>query len=530
MLKTLLKKQLLEFVSGFLSKNTEKKKQGKGSKAVIIGLFIFAFISFMMMFFSMAFMLSGLTAEGGAWLYFSVFGILASLMGIMGSVFMTYNTLFEAKDNDMLLSMPIPSWMILFSRMAGLYLTAFFFEAMVFIPAVIIYFITSPIKPLPVILCIVNIFVLPLFAISISFVLGWVIAFFASKLRNKSIITVVFSLVFFAVYYFCAMRLNEIINMIMTNTEIIGEWIKKYLNPIYRMGLGCAGDFFSYVIFLVFVCIVFSVIYIIASHSFIKLATAKKGMKKIKYKEKLTARASVKAAFLKKEFLFFKNTPIYILNCALGSLILLIVAVFSAVRHNDLIAVLALVPQFGEDSLPCVLAVAVCFVASMNNMTSVSVSLEGKSLWFLKSVPADVKNIFFGKLMLHILVTGVPLLIADIIISTAFGFGFTTFILFTLFTEVFMILCAETGLMVNLIFPKTDWLNEASAVKQSISALIGMFAGMFYSILVILSFYLLSAFTTPIIFFISVTAVFLLLTALIYKWLTTAGIKRFMAL
>ena len=41
MLKTLLKKQLLEFVSGFLSKNTEKKKQGKGSKAVVIGLLAF---------------------------------------------------------------------------------------------------------------------------------------------------------------------------------------------------------------------------------------------------------------------------------------------------------------------------------------------------------------------------------------------------------------------------------------------------------------------------------------------------------
>ena len=62
------------------------------------------------------------------------------------------------------------------------------------------------------------------------------------------------------------------------------------------------------------------------------------------------------------------------------------------------------------------------------------------------------------------------------------------------------------------------------------AALIGMFAGLFYSIILILAFYAFSAFVPPTVFFISVIMLLLLLNVLIYKWLVTVGVKKFMAL
>ena len=44
---------------------------------------------------------------GFSWLYFAVMGLMAIAVGIIGSVFSTYSTLYLAKDNDMLLAMPI---------------------------------------------------------------------------------------------------------------------------------------------------------------------------------------------------------------------------------------------------------------------------------------------------------------------------------------------------------------------------------------------------------------------------------------
>ncbi len=530
MLKALLKKQLLEFVSGFLQKGGSKKNQGSTSKGVILVLFIFIFASFMFMFFSMSYMMSELITVGYEWIYFAILGILASLMGIFGSVFMTYNTLYEAKDNDMLLSMPIPSGMVLFTRMAGLYITTFFFEALVLIPAFISWFITAPSVFPGIIFSIINLFVLPLLAVSISCVLGWVIAFFASKIRNKSIITVIFSLVFFAVYYLCGMRINTIINMIMMNAEGVGEWIKKYLYPIYKMGLGCSGDALSYLFFLAVVLLLFALIYKIISHNFIKLATAKKGMKKLRYKEKSVKKASAKTAFFKKELLYFKSTPGYMLNCALGSVMMIILAVFASFRKNDILGVFSMSEQLSAFSLPVVISIALCFVSSTNNLTSVSVSLEGKNLWLLKSVPVSVRDIFFGKIMLHITVTGIPLFIADIIVAAALKTDVLTFILITVFTESFMVLCAVAGLMINLIFPKTDWQNETAVIKQSISPMLGMFFGMFLTMTVVAFYFLTANILSSDAFMFVVSIILMIATAIIGRWLVASGEKKFFLL
>ena len=49
-------------------------------------------------------------------------GLLAVLLGAFGSVFNTYSSLYLSKDNDLLLSMPIPVRSIMASRLLGVYL------------------------------------------------------------------------------------------------------------------------------------------------------------------------------------------------------------------------------------------------------------------------------------------------------------------------------------------------------------------------------------------------------------------------
>ena len=60
-------------------------------------------------------------------------------MGVVGSVFITYSTLYQAKDNDLLLSMPIPVSKILFTRLFGVYVMGLLFEVLVMIPALIVW-------------------------------------------------------------------------------------------------------------------------------------------------------------------------------------------------------------------------------------------------------------------------------------------------------------------------------------------------------------------------------------------------------
>lgn len=530
MIKALIKKQLLEFFSGFNIKGKDGKGSPGSSKAVMIVLFAFSGITFFLMFFSFAFMMTPLIEDGYGHTYFSVFALLSTLFGVFGSVFLTYNTLYAAKDNDLLLSMPIPSGMILFSRMAGLYLTTLLFESFVSVPAFIVYQISSAFDFAAVIISFLNLFILPFAAISISCVLGFFIGLCTTRIRNKSIITVIISFAFFGIYYFCMMRLSSVVELILMNAESVGEWIKKWLYPVYCMGLGCTGDALYYLIFFFITAVAFAVIYLLLSVTFIKLATVKKELKKAVYKEKNTKRKSAGFAFLKKELLFFKNTPAYILNCALGSVMLVLFSVFFAVKNSEMTELLVMSTGIDYDALPAVIGIALSFIASTNNMTSVSVSLEGKSLWLLKSVPIEVKDIFLGKIMLHASVTGVPLLISGIIALSVLKADILVSVLMILFTEIFMIVCAEAGLWVNILFPKTEWTNITVPIKQSLSAFIGMFLGMFFTLFTVLIWFLtLNKFSSGL-FLAVMSGLYFVVAVVLYNLLMTVGKKRFLSI
>ena len=66
-------------------------------------------------FFMTAYTMAPLITMGFGWLYFAIMGLITICMGVVGSVFNTYASLYLAKDNDQLLSMPIPSRRIILS-------------------------------------------------------------------------------------------------------------------------------------------------------------------------------------------------------------------------------------------------------------------------------------------------------------------------------------------------------------------------------------------------------------------------------
>ena len=60
------------------------------------------------LFLAMSWMLSPLVGLGMSWMYFLIMAAAAIALGLFGSVFNTYSSLYQAKDNDLLLSLPIP--------------------------------------------------------------------------------------------------------------------------------------------------------------------------------------------------------------------------------------------------------------------------------------------------------------------------------------------------------------------------------------------------------------------------------------
>lgn len=77
---------------------------------------------------------------GYEWLYFGIMAILVVLLCFIGSVFVTQQEIYGAKDNELLLSMPIKTKDILLSRVFVLLIVNYLYEALIVIPGMIVYF------------------------------------------------------------------------------------------------------------------------------------------------------------------------------------------------------------------------------------------------------------------------------------------------------------------------------------------------------------------------------------------------------
>lgn len=531
MLKILLKKQILESLAALTKRGTNKKKKSKNTNLLLYAvLLVYLCGLFGLLFYQMMDTLcEPLVNANLTWLYFALAGTAATALGIIGSVFAAQHQLFEAKDNEFLLSMPVSPSKLLLSRMLVLYIESFAFEAVVFIPAIIRWIQTSDISVLGIIFAFAILFVLPLFALTLSCILGWLVAIISSRMRNKSLITIVLSLLLFAVYYYIYFKINDLLQLILVNAEEVGRSVKIALYPLYHMGNAMTGNVASFVIFLAIIIAAFAITCCVLAITFLKVALTKRSVQKIKYREKTLKVSNIRNALFKRELSRISKNPTYMLNCAMGTFFLVLGTLFLIIKSSTIRDFITGMP-FLSEFLPAIACLAICFIASMNMLTTPSISIEGKNLWILQSFPISGWSVLKSKLNLHIILTGIPSLLASAVICATFSFSPLMSVLLFLTPFIFIILTAAAGLLINLRFPMLDWSNETIAVKQSSSLLLSMLFNWTLLGLTIGLYFAVSDYISTGTYVLTVTIIWALLAFLLVYKLKTKGTEKFAAL
>ena len=531
MIKTLLKKQMLESFSWlFYNAKSGKLRKGVGLLGNII-LYIAVFGLIAGMFFVMALELcEPLVSIGYGWLYFAIIGMVAIVLGAFGSVFNTHSTLYLAKDNDMLLSLPIPASKILFARLSGVYLMGLMYELIAMVPALIIWFIYADLTVLGVIFSLLIPFVLSVFVLTLSCVLGWVVALVSSRIKNKSFITVILSLAFIAAYYYFYMQAYEMLMGIVANAEAIGESVKTALSLFYQMGLAAEGRISSMMLFTGIILGLFAVVYIVLSRTFIKIAASNKGNTGAKKKISIGKEARVSTvdkALLFKERKRFTSSANYMMNCGLGTVFILAAAVALVIGKKAISE--AVTQMFGaKEGLTLLIATAAAAtMGSMNDISAPSVSLEGKNLWLLQSLPVDPWKVLWAKVRLHWYITSVPVIVLTL--ACEYVFGFSALEWFTMFAVAmaFVMFMAEFGVIMNLLKPNFTWTNEIIPIKQSMSVIVSMFGGWILTAVFALAYILLDDILSPMIFLFFVAVALCVAVGGAEWWLRTKGRRIF---
>ena len=242
MFKALLRVQFASLWASLTRNTTGKKKKSAGKAVLVAILFVYILGCFVVMFGGMFYALAEpLSMLGLGWFYFALAGIVAAALCFIGSVFMAQQQLFNARDNELLLAMPIPASRILGSRMAALLLVNYAFELLVFIPAGVVWCMKLPVTAMGVVCFVLVCLLLPFLILSFTCLFAWVLALISARMRYKTLITLVLSLAFLGAYMYAAMNLQNYLAALLQSSAQLAGSVEAYAYPAYALGKAVAG-------------------------------------------------------------------------------------------------------------------------------------------------------------------------------------------------------------------------------------------------------------------------------------------------
>ena len=525
----LLKKQILELFSVFtLSKDEKDKSKGAG-KGVFVGL-ILLYVFGMMAYSAWeqtGALCAPLVSQGKDALFFLSSGASALGFAVLLGALISKGMVYDAKDNESLLSMPIPPQTILLARLSAQYIYLFLFTLANFAPAVVRYLMVG-VQPLSLVFCVLLVFLLPVLALAISALLGWLAATLTAGLPKKHFLnTALYVLV--TVLGILGYTLLTNYTSAMALQGGLTATAETILFPLLQMGKAASGDGLGMLLFLLITAAFAGLTLWLISATFLKIVTTEKGEVKVEYKAEKTQAVGADTALLRKEASRFFKTPIYLLNAGFGTVFMIIAAVLGLVMAFG---------GFGEEILPffagdmgaLILAAGLCLLSASIYVSLSSISLEGEGLTLLKALPISSWQVLRAKLLLHILVAGIPALLCAVIIPFAVPVSALNTVLIGLNALACVVATAAIGLSVNLKLPMLEWTSEAVVVKQSMATLMGMLAQAAAVLVPVGVWLLVGQAVSAWVYLLCALAYFALLGVLVVLWLKKKGAKELEAL
>lgn len=523
MLRSLWKLQWKQFAAR-MKKGNGKKTSG-GWLAFLMLFFVVCMEILMFVVFAE---LVPLCEMGLTWLYFAMAGTVALALSMLGSVFMTQAQLYDAKDNERLLSMPIPPKYILLTRIAMLFTTTAGYTLAVLLPAFGIYAFSYGASATMIIGWLFTFVALSLISQSVCCALGWVLHKLLSRLRNKAVVSLLYMVIFMAVYWYFYANVNSFLSgLVMQGTQIAGAM--KYVWPLYAIGMACGGSLLhTLLVTLLSAAIALFTLWRLSASfiSSVRTSGAKAGAKHKLGKASAKQRTPVLSVAHKEQRKFF-TSPAYLMNFGFGLVIIPVLPIAAAIFRGKLMQMISLM-GFRPEWIALGIFGVMAFCIATSCATAPSVSLEGKNLWVLRTMPISGKTVLLGKLLM-VCRLQMPLVAVSVLaLCLIAGCGIGLTVLTVCVCVLFCWFVGTLGLVMNLLAPRFDWQSENQPCKQSLSVCVTMFGAYFFAAVIVGVFFAVSALHIPGIAAYAVTTAFLLLlSALMHLLLVHWGAKKF---
>lgn len=405
-------------------------------------------------------------------------GALASVVCLSTSIFRV-KSIFTGKDYEMLKTMPIKKRDIIAAKLVNLYLIETLYASIFILPCCIITAVFSK-NYLYIPFGIIYNLLIVGFPIILSAIFSALISIVFDRFKLKNVLSIIFYLVFFVGIFMLSFMMQTGNNgELLAMFERMGT-ILSYINPtIFLFKLAFTSN---YIFILLYICA--SLLSLILGILFIALLFDKvyeainSIRSNVKYVRRAVAtRGQFKSLFILEAKRLF-SSKMYFVNClssVIMSIALSIMLCFGT--FNNLVSIIDVKRYAYAFSLLPIFCLGVC------TASSASISIEGRNLWLVKTLPINYHKWLNAKMLLSLIISMVGALTSSIIMIIIFKPSIISIISLIIIPLLFTLMATAFGLYANLHYNKFNWNNEREVVKNSASVSIALFVDWGFTIL-----------------------------------------------
>lgn len=516
----LTKINLLSFVRNTNSKSSSKSVYSK-ALLLIVGFGFFGYYIYDLANMS----IKGFVALNCPYVLLALGMVMASCFILFTNIYKINGILFGFKDYDLLMSLPIKKSIVISSKLLLLYISNLLYTLMIMIPVYLVYINNVNILPIFHLLYFLTLLIIPILPMIISTIIGVLFTSITSRFKHKNIFNMIFTLGFVFLVMYLSYNMDNMASIDIAN---IGKSLVNRFNSIYpltNMYINIVHNYklISLLEYIAIPTIIFGLFILVMNIIYNKVnnnLTA--NHTKSNYKLKGLKTNSSLIALYKKELKRYFSSINYVLNTAIGAIMLIFVTGAFIIMGTDKLNALLGMGDFSSSFIHLT-PLVMCVFCSINCSTHSCISLEGKFFWIAKSIPVRPIKIFMSKIMVNMTTIIPSVILVASVLAIYLKSSLIMYIYMIITPILFGLFISIAGLILNLLFPNFNWKNEIRVIKQSLPSFLAIFIGIICSMIPL---FIKVSFNKEV-YILLVTIIIGLIDIILYEVLKKWGEKRF---
>lgn len=424
--------------------------------------------------------------------------VISSLLTLAFTMFKTNGELFHYNDYDMIMSLPISVRTVVNSRFLNMFIWNTFMTFLVMFPMGIVY--ASFMKPSFgfYVMWLIGILLASMIPTTLAAVLGALITAVSARFKYAHAVSTILSLLLVIGIVVISMTMstdstfiklfdsqgNPDTNAFKSLAPVISESLNKVYPPVklftravVDMNLG------SFFLFIGISIGWYELFIYLLSLKYKQINTALTSQKSnSSYVLRTLHEKSMLLALYKKTILRILKSTVCTTNLLIGCLLAIVLSIAIVIVGPEKVVNGLDAPEYMgivKNGAAYLISGMVC----MANTSIISLSLEGKNVWLIHSLPIAPKTLYDSYLLTNWTFTLPTSLLCSILFSVSLHTGIAGTIILIVTPVIYALFTSIIGIFIGNRLAYYDWPGETQLVKQSFLSMMGILGGMIFIII-----------------------------------------------